>query len=64
MQSDGSQYLDTLNPKYNSIDLTEVELPEVDSNPNNNAPNKEDEDTNMLLDVSSKFLGLITLKQQ
>lgn len=50
--SDGSQYSTTLKPKYNSIDLTEVELPEVDPSSNE----KLDENTNMLLDVRKTFL--------
>ena len=54
LQSDGSQYLDTLKPKYNSIDLTEVELPEVENNYNKSP--KDEDDTNMLLDVSNLFL--------
>lgn len=44
--------MDTLKPKYNSIDLTEVELPEMDAGMNSQAHHpKEEEDTNMLLDV-------------
>lgn len=46
-QSDGQQYIATLKPKYNSIDLIEVELPEIDS-----VNEKQYENTNMLMDVS------------
>lgn len=56
-QTDASQYLDTLRPKYNSVDLTEVELTELEVNkPYGNGNDKEDEDTNMLLDVRIKML--------
>lgn len=54
-QSDGGQYTDTLKPKYNSIDLTEVELPESESahsSSNSHSKNGDGEDANMLLDVS------------
>lgn len=46
-QSDGSQYSTTLKPKYNSIDLTEVELPESDVN----AGDRLDTNNHMLLEV-------------
>lgn len=47
-QTDGSQYSSTLKPKYNSVDLTEVELPEIDSNTND----RHDGNSNMLHLVS------------
>lgn len=59
IQDDKSQYVNTLQPKYNSVDLTEVELPEMDSNNNgNNNNNNErgDENNNMLLDVCIHFI--------
>lgn len=54
MQNDESNYLESLKPKYKSTDLTEVELPETEpkKNNNNNVSDKEDENTNFLLDVS------------
>lgn len=56
LQTDASQYLDTLRPKYNSVDLTEVELTELEVNkPYGNGNDKEDEDTSMLLDVNINF---------
>lgn len=46
------QYVNTLQPKYSSIDVTEVELPETDSNSMTNSDmERENENTNMLLDV-------------
>ena len=49
------QYVNTLQPKYSSIDVTEVELPETDTNTmaGNDMLEREriDENTNMLLDV-------------
>lgn len=51
-QSDGGLYVNTLKPTYNSVDLTEVELPDVESTLNHNGHAKEDEDTNMLMIVS------------
>lgn len=54
-QDDKLQYVNTLQPKYSSIDVTEVELPETDANTiaNNDMLERErvDENTNMLLDV-------------
>lgn len=51
-QNDKYQYVNTLQPKYSSVDLTEVELPEMDTNNNaNNNMDREDENINMLLDV-------------
>lgn len=56
--TDNSQYITLLKPKYNSIDLTEVELPEIDtsstanSNGNVNNHDRMDENSNMLQDVS------------
>lgn len=53
MQNDESNYLESLKPKYKSTDLTEVELPETEPKKNNNnISDKEDENTNFLLDVS------------
>lgn len=46
--------MDTLKPKYNSIDLTEVELPEADAvhaNSNSHLKNSDGDDANLLLDV-------------
>lgn len=52
-QDDKYQYVNTLRPKYSSIDLTEVELPESDiGNHVNGHIEREDENVNMLLDVS------------
>lgn len=51
-QSDGGLYVNTLKPTYNSVDLAEVELPDVESTFNHNGHAKEDEDTNMLMLVS------------
>lgn len=48
--------MDTLKPKYNSIDLTEVELPEKENTINKNS--KEDENANFLLDVSKNDINL------
>lgn len=45
-------YVDSLKPTYNSVDLTEVELPDVESNFNHHGHPKEDEDSNMLMIVS------------
>lgn len=52
-QDDKLQYVNTLQPKYSTIDLTEVELPEMDTNHNGNDDDveREDENSNMLLDV-------------
>lgn len=46
---DAGQYLTNLKPKYNSIDLTEVELPETDSA---HSKERENENINYLYDVS------------
>lgn len=54
IQSDGSLYVDTLKPTYNSVDLTEVELPEVESKFNHNGHAREDADINSMLDVSAE----------
>lgn len=54
-QSDKYQYVNTLQPKYSSVDLTEVELPEMDTNNANSNMDREDENTNMLLDVCIIF---------
>lgn len=53
LQDDKLQYVNTLKPKYSSVDLTEVELPEMENNVNNahSDVDREDENTNMLLDV-------------
>lgn len=49
------QYVNTLEPKYSSIDLTEVELPETDNIHNaNNEMERDDENTNTLHDVSAR----------
>lgn len=47
------QYVNTLKPKYSSVDLTEVELPEMENNVNNahNNEEREEENTSMLNDV-------------
>lgn len=50
--SDNGQYSTSLKHKYNSVDLTEVELPEID-NPNNGVSDRhEHRYTNMLQEVS------------
>lgn len=47
------QYVNKLQPKYSSIDLTEVELPETESaNILNGVTEREEENVNMLLEVS------------
>lgn len=54
------QYVNNLEPKYSAIDLTEVELPETDSNHNaNNEFERDDENTNTLHDVSSKLFKIL-----
>lgn len=56
-QNDESNYLESLKPKYKSTDLTEVELPETEPKKNNNnISDKEDENTNFLLDVSIEMV--------
>lgn len=46
-------YVNTMDPKYSSIDLTEVELPETDNDHNANSEiERDDENTNTLHDVS------------
>lgn len=53
-QDDKLQYVNTLQPKYSSIDVSEVELPESDANTMANSDmerERMDENTNMLLDV-------------
>lgn len=46
------QYVNTLQPKYSSIDLTEVELPETEANSlAHNDMERENDNSNMLLDV-------------
>lgn len=47
-QSDGGLYVNTLKPTYNSVDLTEVELPDVESTANHNSQMRDDDDANML----------------
>lgn len=52
LQDDKLEYVNTLKPKYSSIDLTEVELPETDVNNNPHGDiERENENINMLLDV-------------
>lgn len=52
LQDDKLQYVNTLQPKYSSIDLTEVELPETDTSSMTNIDmERENENANMLLDV-------------
>lgn len=65
-QNDESNYLESLKPKYKSTDLTEVELPETEPKKNNNnISDKEDENTNFLLDVSvTKQSGGESILQQ
>lgn len=58
---DNSQYITMLKPKYHSIDLTEVELPEIDTSNSVNSANgnnldRMDENSNMLQDVSSNIM--------
>lgn len=51
-QDDKSQYVNTLEPKYRNVDVTEVELPETDVNSMANSDvERENENANMLLDV-------------
>lgn len=55
------QYVNTLQPKYSSIDVTEVELPETDANIMANSDmerERMDENTNMLLDVRTTYRSL------
>lgn len=58
--TDGGQYSSTLKPKYNTVDLTEVELPEVDINNNNE---KQEENTNYLLDVGFCNVSLLRVSK-
>lgn len=64
LQDDKLQYVNTLQPKYSSIDLTEVELPETEANSmTHNDMERENENNNMLLDVRIyKYLGNIILR--
>jgi hypothetical protein len=53
--SDNAQYNTLLKPRYNSIDLTELELPEIELSANSNNGNQHDridENNNYLQDVS------------
>ncbi|XP_059617030.1 voltage-dependent calcium channel subunit alpha-2/delta-3 isoform X2 [Phlebotomus argentipes] len=52
--SDGSQYNRRLKPKYTSVDLTEVELPEIDTSGNGE---RESENTNLLLDMRQELVS-------
>ncbi|XP_055682494.1 voltage-dependent calcium channel subunit alpha-2/delta-3 [Lutzomyia longipalpis] len=52
--SDGSQYSAKLKPKYTSVDLTEVELPEIDTSGNGE---RESENTNLLLDMRQELVS-------
>lgn len=53
-------YVNTMEPKYSSIDLTEVELPETDNDHNANSEiERDDENTNTLHDVSIRSLALL-----
>ncbi|XP_037043821.1 voltage-dependent calcium channel subunit alpha-2/delta-4 isoform X2 [Bradysia coprophila] len=55
--NDESNYLESLKPKYKSTDLTEVELPETEPKKNNNnISDKEDENTNYLLDMRQEMV--------
>lgn len=45
---DGSQYSLRLKPKYSSVDITEVELPEIEVTA---SETEQDINTNLLLDV-------------
>lgn len=54
------QYVNTLQPKYSSIDLTEVELPETEmSSLAHSDIERENENANMLLDVCILFIYTI-----
>lgn len=46
---DGSQYSLRLKPKYSSVDIMEVELPEIETSAQES---EQDINTNLLLDVS------------
>lgn len=49
-QDDGSEYSLRMKPIYSSVDVTEVELPEMESD--------QDINTNLLLEVCSSLLKL------
>lgn len=56
------QYVNTLKPKYSSVDLTEVELPEMDYSTTNIQYDeaREDENNNLLLDVSDFYIYIFS----
>lgn len=62
-QDDKLQYVNKLQPKYSSVDLTEVELPETETgNSGNGNLERGDENAHMLLDVRMLFaLHLVVL---
>lgn len=52
------QYVNKLQPKYSSVDLTEVELPETEGTGSlHGVMDKEDENVNMLVDVSINLIS-------
>lgn len=51
---DGSQYSLRLKPRYSSVDVTEVELPEIETS----SESEQDINTNLLLDVSWGSVGV------
>uniref|UniRef100_A0A336LYX8 CSON005615 protein n=1 Tax=Culicoides sonorensis TaxID=179676 RepID=A0A336LYX8_CULSO len=50
---DGGEYMNSLKPKYHSIDLTEVELPETDAN---HPKDRENENVNYLYDMRHEMV--------
>jgi Cache domain len=66
--SDNGEYMSLLKPKYHSIDLTEVEVPEIELSANGNPTNahdRMDENTQALHDVScSQFLFIIKITER
>ncbi|XP_038109215.1 voltage-dependent calcium channel subunit alpha-2/delta-3 isoform X3 [Culex quinquefasciatus] len=54
--SDNGQYSASLKHKYNSVDLTEVELPEVDSSSNGISDRHEHRFTNMLQELRNEMV--------
>ncbi|KAL7039794.1 hypothetical protein ACKWTF_000119 [Chironomus riparius] len=58
--SDNSEYMSILKPKYHSIDLTEVEVPEIELSANGNPGNthdRMDENTQALHDMRQEMLN-------
>lgn len=55
---DGSQYSLRLKPKYSSVDITEVELPEIETS----SDSEQDMNTNLLLDVSLTFPNSLAIE--